>query len=67
MMLAYRLDYRRDEDIELALDAVMSGGARLMGLAGHGLGVGAVGPVVLLDAKTLAEAVVTRPPRRVVP
>ena len=66
MMLAYRLDYRRDDDIVLALDAMIAGGAALMGLSDHGLETGSAGPVVLVEAETPAEAVVVRPPRRIV-
>ena len=67
MMLAYRLGYRRDEDIALALDAAISGGAKLLGLGGHGLDVGCAGRILLIEAETLAEAVCTRPARERVP
>ena len=66
MMLAYRSDFRRDEDIELALDAVISGGADLLGLERHGVQVGAPGDLVLIGAETVAEAVVARPQARTV-
>jgi cytosine deaminase len=61
MMLAYRLGYRRDEDIELALDAAITGGAKVMGVADHGLAVGCAGRILLVDAETPAEAVCVRP------
>lgn len=64
MMLAYRLDYRRDEDIALALEAAIGGGAALMGLQNHGLEPGCRADLMLIDAETVAEAVVGRSPRR---
>ncbi len=66
MMLAYRSGFRRDEDIELALDAVISGGARLMGIEDRGLAPGCVGDLVLVEAETVADAVIARPSRQAV-
>jgi cytosine deaminase len=70
--LAYRSTFRRDDDIELALDAATRGGAVALGLRTHrtdsagSLSVGDPGDVVVVPASTAAEAVVTRPPREVV-
>ncbi|MGW3958910.1 amidohydrolase family protein [Amycolatopsis sp. NPDC005003] len=66
MHLAYRSTFRRDEDIELALEAVTYGGAKALGLSGYGLSVGAPADLVVLDAETPAHAVVTHPPRDLV-
>jgi cytosine deaminase len=66
MHLAYRSTFRRDEDIELALEAATYGGARLLGLAGYGLTVGASADLVVVDARTPAEAVVAHPVRDLV-
>ena len=66
MHLAYRSTFRRDEDIELALVAATYGGARALGIQGYGLEVGAVADLVVVAARTPAEAVVTRPPRDLV-
>ena len=66
MMLAYRLGYRADADLELALDAVIAGGAELLGLERHGLEVGCPADMVLVAAGTVAEAVVARPAERCV-
>jgi cytosine deaminase len=63
MHLAYRSTFRRDEDIELALDAVTYGGAKALGLGSYGLTEGAPADLVVVDAETPAHAVVTRPPR----
>jgi cytosine deaminase len=66
MHVAYRSTFRRDEDIELALDAATYGGARAIGVDPYGLIPGAPADLVVVDARTAAEAVVTRPPREVV-
>ncbi|MBC6460230.1 amidohydrolase family protein [Actinomadura sp. HBU206391] len=66
MHLAYRSTFRRDEDIELALHAATYGGARLLGLPAYGLTPGAPADLVVVDAATPAEAVVTRPARDLV-
>jgi len=66
MHVAYRSTFRRDEDIELALDAATYGGARALGLPRYGLVVGAPADLVVVAADTAAEAVVTRPPRELV-
>lgn len=65
MLLAYRCGFRRDEDLELALDVATSGGAQVMGLGdGYGLGVGRRADFVIVDAESAAEAV-ARPERPV--
>jgi cytosine/creatinine deaminase len=66
MHLAYRNTFRRDEDIELALHAATHGGATALGLASYGLVPGAPADLVVLPAASLAEAVVTHPPRTLV-
>ena len=66
MHLAYRSTFRRDEDIELALEAVTYGGAKALGLGSYGLAEGAPADLVVVDAETPAHAVVTRPPRDLV-
>jgi cytosine deaminase len=66
MHVAYRSTFRRDEDIELALDAATQGGARALGIEPHGPTVGAVADLVVVDARTAAEAVVVHPARDLV-
>jgi cytosine deaminase len=66
MHLAYRSTFRRDEDIELALDAATYGGARALGLEPYGLMPGAPADLVVVAASTAAEAVVTHPVRELV-
>jgi cytosine/creatinine deaminase len=66
MHVAYRSTFRRDEDIELALEAASYGGARALGLERYGLAPGAPADLVVVPARTAAEAVVTRPVRELV-
>jgi cytosine/creatinine deaminase len=66
MHVAYRSMFRRDEDIELALTAATYGGARVLGLPAYGLAIGAPADLVVVDARTPAEAVVTHPVRELV-
>ncbi|MBA2449159.1 MAG: amidohydrolase family protein [Chloroflexi bacterium] len=66
MLLAWRSSFRRDEDVELALETATIGGARALGLEGYGLDVGCHADLVVLPGEGLAEAVVSRPPRSLV-
>jgi cytosine deaminase len=66
MHLAYRSIFRRDEEIEMALEAATYGGARALGLQAYGLETGARADIVAVDASTPAEAVVTHPVRDLV-
>jgi cytosine/creatinine deaminase len=66
MHVAYRSTFRRDEDIELALEAATYGGARLLGLEAYGLTPGAAADLVVLEAGGPAEAVVAHPVRELV-
>ena len=66
MHVAYRSTFRRDEDIELALEAATYGGARALGLERYGLVPGAPADLVVVPARTAAEAVVTHPVREIV-
>lgn len=66
MLIGLRNNFRRDEEVALAFDCVSAAGARGCGFADHGLAPGARADLVLVDARSLAEAVVARPPRRLV-
>jgi cytosine/adenosine deaminase-related metal-dependent hydrolase len=66
MLVAYRSGYRKDEQLESALDLATTAAATLVGISGYGLEVGAEGSLVLLAAETRAEAVVSRPRERIV-
>lgn len=66
VLVGLRNNLRRDDEVALALETCTYGGARMMGLDGYGLDPGCKADLVLLDGETLAEAVVSRRPRKLV-
>ncbi|KAB8193417.1 amidohydrolase family protein [Nonomuraea phyllanthi] len=66
MHVAYRSTFRRDEDIELALEAATYGGARALGLESYGLSPGDRADLVVVPCGGAAEAVVVHPSRTLV-
>ncbi|WP_262027376.1 amidohydrolase family protein [Microvirga sp. Mcv34] len=66
VLVGLRNNLRRDDEVALALDTCTYGGARMMGLDDYGLEPGCRADLVLLDGETLAEAVVSRRPRKMV-
>ncbi|TMR17099.1 cytosine deaminase, partial [Nonomuraea turkmeniaca] len=66
MHVAYRSTFRRDADIELALEAATYGGARVLGLEGYGLAAGDRADLVVVPCASAAEAVVVHPARTLV-
>ncbi|MFC0397654.1 amidohydrolase family protein [Paraburkholderia rhizosphaerae] len=66
MLIGMRNDFRRDDDLEIALDCVTHSAARGCGFANYGLLRGNRADLVLVDAQTPAHAVVARPVRKLV-
>jgi cytosine/adenosine deaminase-related metal-dependent hydrolase len=66
MFVGLRNNLRRDDEVELALDICTHGGAAIMALEGYGLAPGCRADAVLVEGETLAEAVVSRAPRKLV-
>jgi cytosine/adenosine deaminase-related metal-dependent hydrolase len=66
MLIGLTNNFRRDAEVELALDICTHGGARVMGVTDYGLAVGCDADLVILPGETLAEAVVSRPADRTV-
>ncbi|KAB0264238.1 amidohydrolase family protein [Microvirga brassicacearum] len=66
MLIGLRNNFRRDDELELALDICTYGGAKVMALDGYGLKPGCRADFVLVDAETIAEAVAGRPQRKLV-
>ncbi|PZR91165.1 MAG: cytosine deaminase [Stutzerimonas stutzeri] len=64
MFVGLRNNFRRDDEVRLALDVCTIEGAKVMEIEGYGLEVGCVADLVLLPAESIAEAVATRPPQR---
>ncbi|MDT4874691.1 N-isopropylammelide isopropyl amidohydrolase [compost metagenome] len=65
MLLAFRFDLNKDDELAAAFDAASRHGARALGRAEHGLAIGASADFLLMDAQSLGEAVVARPQRQV--
>ena len=66
MLLGLRNNLRADRDVEHAFWCCSGAGARVMGLAGHGITEGCTADLVLVEAETVTHAVVSHPPRRLV-
>lgn len=66
VLVGLRNNLRRDDEVGLALDTCTYGGARMMDLDGYSLDIGSKADLVLLEGETLAEAVVSRRPRKLV-
>lgn len=66
MLVGLRNNLLTDADVAYALQCCGVNGAAVMGLADHGLGIGDRADLVLMQAETLAHAVVSRPVRQLV-
>ncbi|WP_017590061.1 amidohydrolase [Nocardiopsis ganjiahuensis] len=66
MLIAYRNSGRSDDELELAFDTVTTNAARVLGIDDHGLAVGGPADLVVVDARSVAEAVAKVPERRLV-
>ncbi|WBV45123.1 amidohydrolase family protein [Pseudoroseomonas cervicalis] len=66
MMVGLRNNFRRDEEVAMALAVCTQGGAEIMRLKDYGLAEGCQADLVLVDAESVAEAVVVHPPRALV-
>lgn len=64
MMLGHRSDFRTDDELGIAFDAVTAAGAKALGLESYGLRVGAPADFVTLRAAHIPEAVVAVPKGR---
>ncbi len=66
MHIGLRNALRRDDELAWALDCVTGAAAAGCGFDRYGLREGCRADLVLIDAETVAEAIVTAPPRRLV-
>ncbi len=64
MFVGQRNNFRQDDEMRMALDVCTTEGAKVMEVAGYGLAVGCNADLVILPGETVAEAVVTRSPKR---
>lgn len=62
-LVVYRNNFRRDADIQLALDIATYGGAQVIGVANYGLAVGDSADLVIVDGENHLESVFERPER----
>lgn len=66
MHIGLRNALRRDDELAWALDCVTGAAATGCGFDGHGLAAGCRADFVLVDAETVARAIVSAPPRLLV-
>jgi cytosine deaminase len=66
MMIGYRQGLLGDSDVALAFELGNARSAQVLGLADHGLRVGAMADLVAIPAGSIAEAVASHPPRALV-
>lgn len=66
MMIGYRANFRHDEELALAFDMVTKTAADVLGIEGYGIAAGGPADFVAVEAGSLAEAVATRPRRKLV-
>ena len=66
MMIGYRANFRHDDELALAFDMVTRTAADVLGIADYGIAVGGPADFVVVEAGSLAEAVATRPRRKLV-
>ena len=66
MLIGLRNNFRRDDEVAIAFDCVSDAGAKGCGFGDYGLAPGARADLVLVEARSLAEAVVARPVRKLV-
>jgi cytosine deaminase len=64
MMIGHRSDFRTDEELGIAFDAVTAASAKALGIADYGLHLGAPADFVTLRAAHVPEAVVAVPKGR---
>ena len=66
MLVGLRNNFRRDDELSMALAVCTTGGAATMRTEGYGLEEGCTADLVLVPGETLAEAIVSRPERALV-
>ena len=66
MMIGYRANFRHDHELSVACEMATSAAARVLGVADYGLHVGGPADFVAVEAGSIAEAVATRPRRKLV-
>jgi cytosine/adenosine deaminase-related metal-dependent hydrolase len=65
-IIGWKGDFRRDDQVEIALDLVSAAGARALGVADYGLAIGGPANLFTLAASGIPEAVAAHPTRKLV-
>ncbi len=63
MIVAQRCGLRHDEDLEHVVNLATYGGSRILGLRGYGLVVGSHADLVIIEGRTLGDALALHAPR----
>jgi cytosine deaminase len=66
MLMAFRFDWSKDEELASAFDSATFAGARAIGLAGYGLAPGNAANFILVAAENVGDALARRPHQRTV-
>lgn len=66
MWLGYRSNFRRDEELAIALSMATTGAAKALGVENYGLDVGCDADIVVVKGETVAQAIMDRAARRLV-
>ncbi len=64
MFVGMRNNFRRDDELALAFEVVTKEGAKVMEIAGYGLGIGCNADLLIAPGESLADAIVSRSPQR---
>jgi cytosine/adenosine deaminase-related metal-dependent hydrolase len=64
MFVGLRNNFRRDDEMRIALEVCTTQGAKVMGLKDYGLAEGCAADLVLVPGESVADAIVSRPPQR---
>lgn len=64
MFVGLRNNFRRDDEMTLALDVVTTEGAKVMAIKDYGIAVGCMADLLLVPGESVADAVVSRSPQR---
>ena len=65
-LVAYRNNFRRDDELDMVLDIITQGGAEVIGDAAYGIRPGCSADFVLVDGENHVEAIIERPARKLV-
>jgi cytosine deaminase len=65
-MIGWKGDFRRDDQVEVALDLVSTAGARALGIGDYGITAGSAATLFTIAVSCVAEAVAAHPARKLV-